>query len=229
MATTAAEYLELIAPQFNARVNWFSLSIPLEAGNVISCTVNGQTAVETFATDSDTTLDALVLKIAALPVVSTAGRSGLVITVTTTRDEILISAAVTGGANQAVITIGTISTEPRDSFLTLATIQTHTKWYAVKYEYAVALRAAHLLQLDAQQTQQLNEDGTADPSIGNGSIASLKQGDLALAFGAVSENGQGVTRAAVKADLSRTVHGVTLLGLKYPANFTMMSTGSISL
>jgi hypothetical protein len=229
MATTAAEYLKLIAPQFNVRANWFSLSTALITGNVISCTVNGQTAIETYASSSDETLDALVLKITALPVVSTVVRSGLVITVTTVRDEILLSAAVTLGASQAVITIGPISLEPQASFLTLATLQTHTKWYQVKYEYAVALRAAHLLTLDAQQAQQLNPDGTANPSIGNGSITNLKQGDLALAFGAISENTPGASRAAVKADLSRTIHGVTLLGLKYPANFTMMSTGSIGL
>jgi len=227
MATTAAEYLELIAPQFNARANWLSLDGVLVTGNTISCTVNGQTAVALFATDSDTTLDAFVISIAALPIVSTATRSGLVITVTTIRDEILLSAIVTGGATQAVITTGVLNTDTQDSFLSLAILQTNELWYKGKYNYAIALRAAHLLQLDAQNSQLLSMGGAT--AAGNGSIKSLDQGDLAIAYGSISENDSGSTRGAIKADLSRTQYGLTLFALRASANFSMMTSGSMSL
>jgi len=223
MMATATERLQLIAPQFNVRTNWLSLDTALITGNVISVTVNGQTAAATYSGSSDDTLDQLVTNLIALPYVGSAERSGLVITVTTVRLEILLSATVTGGASQAVVTIGEVDTFLRDAFLALAKTLTSSVWFRGNYDYALALRTAHLMTLDAQVTEDINDTA----SVGNGSVKAVKQGDLAITYGATSDINNKWSE--VKADLSRTRYGVSLISLKSTSNFGMMSTGSMSL
>jgi hypothetical protein len=223
MSSTASELLALIAPEFNIRSNWFSLSTELIVDNVISVTVNGQTAVETYNTNSDTTLNNLRTKLELLPVVKTVELSGLVFSITTERDEISLSAVVTGGISQAVVTVGEINTDLRDMFLKLALLQTNECWYGIKYNYATALRAAHLLYLDAQN-QSLTGGGDV-AGIGNGTIKEMQQDELSITYGAVSELKD--SKSAVVADLSRSPYGITLLSLTRAANTSMMSTGGM--
>jgi len=223
MSKTATQYLSDIAPQFNERTNTLELSEALVTDNVIAVSVNGGNVSAVWDTDSDTTLNNLKISLLALPQVETVELTGLVFTITTPRNDILLSGSVTGGASQADVTIGELDTELRDAFIETARLQTNACWYTIKYEYAVALRAAHLLTLQAAQFAQINsQNGSAV----NGEVESLTQGDLTVKYKSVSDSGG--SKSAVTADLSRTPFGTTLLSLRKSSNISMMSSGSMS-
>lgn len=79
-------------------------------------------------------------------------------------------------------------------FIELASLRTNSCFFGDKANYAIALRAAHMLTLSA--TRPLGEVGP---------VSSKSEGDLSISFGSVS----GVTFS----DLSQTSYGVELDGL----------------
>lgn len=86
--------------------NTLTLDGVLVTANVYTVTVNGTAYAETFATDSATTLLALVAQLNAV-VGIVASQSGLITTVTTKGATIVITGVVTLGATQATATAGT--------------------------------------------------------------------------------------------------------------------------
>lgn len=102
-----------------------------------------------------------------------------------------------------------ISNADKDDHLALATLRTSSTKFGDKYNYAIALRAAHTLTL-------------ADPDYGasSGAVKSRKEGDLSISYG---------TTKGVNGYLSQTSYGIELLGL-IRANIPAYSiTGSVIL
>lgn len=77
--------------------------------------------------------------------------------------------------------------------LSLAELRTDTTKFGDKYNYAVALRAAHTLTIANQTT------GAA-----SGAVKSRKEGDLSISYGTIK---------GVNGYLSQTSYGIELLGL----------------
>lgn len=100
----------------------------------------------------------------------------------------------------------------RATFIELAASQTSTVYYGGKYEYAVALRAAHLLTLQSSE-------GTAAGGVTSGDVESIRQGDISVSY--ASSSGAS---SALSADLSRTSYGRTLLGLSRGAQTSISTT-----
>lgn len=89
------------------------------------------------------------------------------------------------------------SNDKRSEHLQLAALRTSECVFGDKYDYAVALRAAHTLALS---TRAKSTGG------GAGSVSSVKEGDLSISL-------SGVTGGVNSADLSQTSYGVELDGL----------------
>jgi len=87
----------------------------------------------------------------------------------------------------------------RATHIQLAVLRTSTTCFGDKYEYAVALRAAHTLTLS-----NLASSGVS--SGGSGGITSKREGDLSISFGGTSSTG-------VSGDLGQTSYGVELQNL----------------
>jgi len=112
--------------------NTLTLSDVLVTGNVLTVTVNGTAYAETFATDSATTLAALVAQLNAVTGIL-ASLNSLVITITTKGAAITTTGAITLGATQATVTPGTAAISGSLAFLGVSTSlqkQTNAPTYA---------------------------------------------------------------------------------------------------
>lgn len=88
--------------------------------------------------------------------------------------------------------------------ITLSTIRTSEDAFGDKYNYAIALRVAHILTL-----RDMNKDGVSSVLGGaSGSISNKREGDLSVSF-------SGMATASLKSstDLSLTRYGIELQGL----------------
>lgn len=93
------------------------------------------------------------------------------------------------------------ATDPnKASTISLARIQTNRCFYGTKTEYAVALRAAHMLTIN-----KISENEHVQ---GGGEIASKREGDLSVSFHKSSDNGKS------QDDLSLSKYGRQLKGLR---------------
>ena len=85
----------------------------------------------------------------------------------------------------------------KSTFLTIATSLTSQCYFGAQYDYAVALRAAHMLTLT-------NRPGGSSGV--SGSVTSLKEGDSAIGFGSAGNT-------AGSGDLTTTSYGQQLKSL----------------
>ena len=105
-----------------------------------------------------------------------------------------------------LIAPGYASDPDKASFITLAKMQTSLCFYGDNYQFAVALRAAHMLVLRDRAS------GDAGP------IASKREGDLAVSYGVGSTDG---------GDLSLTHYGQQLQGLRKGSGAFIGVTGGL--
>jgi hypothetical protein len=78
------------------------------------------------------------------------------------------------------------------SYLELATLRTSSCVFGANYQTAIALRAAHMMQMR-------DRGGNAGP------VSSVREGDLAIYYGSIFETW--------KSDLNQTSYGMELKGL----------------
>jgi len=84
------------------------------------------------------------------------------------------------------------SDSDKDTFITLATCQTSSCQFGDSYNYAIALRAAHMITMRDRQ-------GISGP------ISNLREGDLTIYYGSILDTW--------KHNLHQTSYGTQLLGL----------------
>lgn len=97
----------------------------------------------------------------------------------------------------------------RADHLELAALQVSEGWFGAKYNFAVALVAAHMLSLNTSPDRQNGETGT---------IASKKEGDLSISFAA------GGMSDALN-DYDQTHYGKQFLNLRKSCGIAMSITG----
>ena len=90
-------------------------------------------------------------------------------------------------------------------FFELAALRTSEWFYGNRYPMAVALRAAHMMELS-------NRGGVA------GVVSSQREGDLSLTFAAVGNT---------ESDLSQTSFGTQLISLRTSCGSAAMVSGSL--
>lgn len=100
------------------------------------------------------------------------------------------------------------SDSDKPDFISLARDRTREAWYTTNYEYAVALRAAHMMTLT--KTRAAGESG---------SVTSKREGDLAIGYGSVG-NGKG-------GELNLTHYGRQLEGLRKASGVFIGVTGGL--
>lgn len=93
-------------------------------------------------------------------------------------------------------------------FISLARDRTNAGWYLANYEYAVALRAAHMITLTRTRA-----DGES------GSVTSKREGDLGIGYGSVG-GGKG-------GELNLTHYGRQLEGLRKASGAFIGVTGGL--
>jgi len=84
----------------------------------------------------------------------------------------------------------------KSQYISLARARTSTCWYGDNAEYAIALRAAHMMMLDKR----------AQDNGGGGEISSKREGDLAISYHKGQSSGNS--------DLSLTPYGRQLMGMR---------------
>ena len=97
----------------------------------------------------------------------------------------------------------------RDDHISLAELRTNETCYGNKYNYAVALRAAHTLTLSDIQ----NSSGSGSA----GAITSKKEGDLSISFGS--------TGGSIDSYLGLTSYGKDLIDLREGSILPFQITG----
>lgn len=96
-----------------------------------------------------------------------------------------------------------------DVYISLATSRTSTCYYGEQTNYAIALRSAHIGSL------ALRGGGSGDA----GSIASKKEGDLAISYSSTSKGLDS------DSDLAQTSYGLQLIDLRDSLNASIGVTG----
>jgi hypothetical protein len=97
----------------------------------------------------------------------------------------------------------------RADHLELATLRVSVGWFGAKYDFAVALVAAHMLSLNTSSDRQNGETGT---------IASKKEGDLSISF-----SSGGMSDAM--GDYDQTHYGKQFINLRKSCGIAMSITG----
>lgn len=91
--------------------------------------------------------------------------------------------------------------------ITLATQRTSESAFGVNYEYAIALRTAHILTL-----RDMNKNGVLSGLGGvTGNVTSKREGNTSITFGSIS--GIQAINTTKSVDLTLTRYGLDLLGL----------------
>lgn len=215
----ATEYLLLKAPYLTILNNSFILDKELITDNIISVSVDDHAVSVAFNNNHIDTMTSLVNQLKLLPIVDTVDYAdGLVMSITISQDynkDINLSVSVAGGATQAVAYIPPLNTTSRDAFLTFARECTSYKWYKGKYEYAIALYACHLLEL------QSNQKSAGQVGSGGGVVSEVRQGDLSVVYFQT-----GINKTDKNSDLSQTSFGRELIQLRYDSNMCIGVTGS---
>lgn len=97
----------------------------------------------------------------------------------------------------------------KNNYIIIARSRTNAGWYVDNAEYAIALRAAHMITLDKR----------AQDNGGGGEIASKREGDLSIAYhkGNTDDN----------SDLALTPYGRQLAGLRKESGAFIGVTGGL--
>lgn len=99
----------------------------------------------------------------------------------------------------------------RAQYIELAESRTSSTYYGPNQSQAVALRAAHMMQV--------NEAANASSGDSMGPVSSKREGDLSVTYGKLDAG------STVDADLSSTSYGRQLLGLRRASGTGVMVSG----
>lgn len=220
MAKTVLEYVLLKYPNAIITSNYFVLEKELEVGCSIEVKINGAVAKVDYTEDSPTTMNKIRDMLLVYPFITSIEYSdGLVMSFvisSTLYSDIDISVTITNA--EIDVTLGDVNTYVRDAFIEVAKENTSKTWYNIKYNYAVALGACHLLALQSYNVSDTSSSSSVSGA--GGQVASLQQGDLVVSYYQT-----GVESLSDQTDLARTPYGLELLSLRKRSNIAFGTTG----